>query len=210
MCITPGKVEMEMMSSVYKFKMATRQNLMKNEVMLLFHWLMFFYCFTVWQGQRSHQRKMKGAGRSGFSIPERQGELWWIRDGGPPSQYTTHPQPGSPHPQERRRRGRWRRQRSGWRKQDGWRMWEGLHHHCQPNSWPRWLWRLGHLLWVRRSKSGGRSNLLWEAKPPRRNSSRLERSRRPGSTGLAQLLFERSGSSKRALSSSLGNSPSCG
>ena len=58
--------------------------------------------------------------------------------------------------------------------------------------------------------SGGSSDLLWEAKPPRRNSSRLERSRRPGSTGLAQLLFERPGSSNRALSSSLGNSPSCG
>ena len=44
--------------------------------------------------------------------------------------------------------------------------------------------------------SGRSSNLPWEAKPPRRNSSGLERLRRPGSTGLAQLLFERSGSSK--------------
>ena len=47
-------------------------------------------------------------------------------------------------------------------------------------------------------------------KPPGRNSSRLERSKRPGSTGLAQLLFGRSSSSKRALSCSPGNSPSCG
>ena len=46
-------------------------------------------------------------------------------------------------------------------------------------------------------------------KPPRRNSSRLVRSRRPGSTSLAQLLFERSGGSKRAQSSSFRNSPSC-
>ena len=46
--------------------------------------------------------------------------------------------------------------------------------------------------------------------PPRRNSSRLERSKRPGSTSLAQLLFERSRSSKRELSSSSGNSPSHG
>ena len=30
-----------------------------------------------------------------------------------------------------------------------------------------------------------------------------------GSTGLEQLLFKRSGSSRRALNSSLGNSPSC-
>ena len=58
--------------------------------------------------------------------------------------------------------------------------------------------------------SGGSSNLPWEAKPPGRNSSRLERSRRPGSTSLAQLLFKRSGGYKRALSSSLGNSPSHG
>ena len=81
-------------------------------------------------------------------------------------------------------------------------------YHHQPNSWPRWLQRPGHLVWVRRSQSGGTSNLLLEARPPRRNSPRLERSRRPGSTRLAQLLFKRSGGSKRALSSSLGNSPS--
>ena len=58
------------------------------------------------------------------------------------------------------------------------------------------------------SQSGGSLHLLWEAKPPGRNSSRLVRSRRPGSTSLAQLLFGRSGSSKRAPSSLSGNSPS--
>ena len=79
--------------------------------------------------------------------------------------------------------------------------------HCQPNSWPRWLWRLGHLCWVRRSQPGGSSNLPWEVKCPTRNSSRLARSRRPRSTGLAQFLFGRSGSSKRAHSSLFGNSP---
>ena len=94
----------------------------------------------------------------------------------PPPQFITHPQPGSPCLQERRRRGRWRRQRSGWRKQEDWRMWEDLCCCHRPDSWPRWLWRLDHLLWVRRSQSGGSSNLLWEAKPPGRNSSRLERS----------------------------------
>ena len=81
--------------------------------------------------------------------------------------------------------------------------------HCQPDSWPRWLWRLDHLCWVRRSQSGGSSDLLWEAKSPRRNSIRLVKLRRPGSSILAQLLFGRSGSSKRAPRSSLGNSPSC-
>ena len=59
-----------------------------------------------------------------------------------------------------------------------------------------------------RSQSGGSSDLLWVAKPPRRNFSRLEKLKRPGSTGLAQLLFGRSGSSKRAPSSLSGNSPS--
>ena len=92
---------------------------------------------------------------------------------------------------------------------DGWRMWVGHHHHCQPNSWPRWLQRLGHLLWGR-SQSGGSSALLWEAKPPRRSSSRPGKLKIPGSTGLAQLLFGRSGGSKTALSSLSGNSPSHG
>ena len=45
-------------------------------------------------------------------------------------------------------------------------------------------------------------------KAPGRNFSRLEKLKRPGSTSLAQLLFGRSGGSKRALSSLSGNSPS--
>ena len=48
-----------------------------------------------------------------------------------------------------------------------------------------------------------------EAKPPGQNSSRLVKLKRPGSIALAQLLFGRSGSSNRALSSLSGNSPSC-
>ena len=44
--------------------------------------------------------------------------------------------------------------------------WAGHLHHCQPNSWSRWLWRLDHLSWARRSQSKGSSDLLWEAKPP--------------------------------------------
>ena len=42
-------------------------------------------------------------------------------------------------------------------------MWVGHLHHCIPDSGPRWLQRLGHLLWGR-SQSGGSSALLWEAK----------------------------------------------
>ena len=51
--------------------------------MLLFHWLMFSYCFTVWPEQKSHLRKVKEVGRGGFSTPERRGELWWRKDRGP-------------------------------------------------------------------------------------------------------------------------------
>ena len=87
--------------------------------------------------------------------------------------------------------------------------WVSLHHHHQPDSWPRWLWRPGHLLWER-SQLRGSSALPWEAKPPRRNSLRLDIYRSPGSTGLAQLPSGRSGSFKRALSSLFRNSPSHG
>ena len=45
-------------------------------------------------------------------------------------------------------------------------------------------------------------------KAPRRSSSQQERSRSPGSTGLAQLPSMRSGSFKRALISWFRNSPS--
>ena len=117
----------------------------------------------------------------------------------PPLQYIPHPQQRSPHLQERRRRG-WKRQRGGWRRPDSWRVWEDSHCHCQPHSWPRWLWRTGHLLWGR-SQSRGSSDLPWEAKPPGRNFSGLEKSKRPGSTSLAQMLFGRSSGSKRAPSS---------
>ena len=56
----------------------------------------------------------------------------------------------------------------------------------------------------------GSSIQLLEAKPHERNSRRQERSKRPGSTGLAQLPSARSGGIRRVLNSSLGNSPSHG
>ena len=85
------------------------------------------------------------------------------REGGLTLQYITLPQLRSPHPWERRRRG-WKRQRGGLRGPDSWRIWEGLCHCHQPDSWPRWLWRPGNLLWGR-SQSGESSTLPWEAKP---------------------------------------------
>ena len=78
---------------------------------------------------------------------------------------------------------------------------------ANPTVGPDGLQRPDHLL-QGRSQSRGSSDLPWEAKPPRKNFSRLVKSRRPGSTDLVQLLFGRSGSSKRAPSSLSGNSPS--
>ena len=53
---------------------------------------------------------------------------------------------------------------------------------------------------------------LWPTvggKAPQKSSSRLVRLKRPGSTSLAQLPFERSSSFKRPQSSLFRNSPSC-
>ena len=163
-----------MTSSTYKFKMAARQNLTRTESCCLpFGWHLPV-CFIEWLEQKWCPKSMRRVERGGYSNPSRRGGNWQKEDGGSPPQCTTHPQPESPHPWERRRRG-WKRQRSRWRRQDGWSMWAG-HNHChQPNSWLKWLQRLGHLIWEGRSQSGGSSNLLWEAKPPRRNSSGLVR-----------------------------------
>ena len=102
----------------------------------------------------------------------------------PPLPFTTHPQPRRPHPEERR----WR---SRWRKQGSWRGWEGQLHHCWPNSWPRWLQRLGHLHWVRRRQSGGSSNQPWEAKPlegiPPGRKSQKTRKYWPGTVALHEI-----------------------
>ena len=92
---------------------------------------------------------------------------------GPPLLCTTLPQPKSPHPQGRWSR-QWKRQRGRLRRLDGWRKWVSHHCHHQPESCPRWLQRPGHLL-QERSQPRGSSAPLWEAKPPRRNSSRLGR-----------------------------------
>ena len=52
---------------------------------------------------------------------------------------------------------------------DGWRRWGDPHHRCQPNSWPRWLQRLGHLPWGR-SLPKGSSTLPLGARPHGRSS----------------------------------------
>ena len=85
----------------------------------------------------------------------------------------------------------------------------GGHWSChQSNSWPRWLWRPGHPCWAGRSQPEGSSDLLWEARPPERNSWRLERWRGPKSTDQGPWPFTRSAGSKRALSSLFGKCPS--
>ena len=145
------KVEMEIMSSTYKFKMTTRQNLMRKESCCLPIGWHLPVCFIEWLEQKWCPKRMRRVGRSGCSNLRKRGKLWQREDRGPPPKYTTYPQPESPCPWERRRR-QWKRQRGGWRKQGGWRMWVGCHHHhCQPDSWPKWLWRLGHLIWEGRS-----------------------------------------------------------
>ena len=75
------------------------------------------------------------------------------KEKGPPSLCTTPPQPKSPHLQGRWSR-QWTRQRGRSRRLGSWRKWVSLHHRCQPNSWPRWLQRPGHLLWVRSQQQG--------------------------------------------------------
>ena len=135
---------------------------------------------------------------------ERRGDRWVIqpreartedhqkREGGHPLQCTTHPQPESPHLHEGggEEVGRGREvqvEEARWLEDVG-RSPSSLH---QPDSWPRWLQRPGHLIW-RRSQSGGSSDLLWEAKPPIRNSSRLVWSRKtrkyqPGTVALWEI-----------------------
>ena len=87
---------------------------------------------------------------------------------GPPLLCTTPPQPKGPHPQGRWSRC-WKRQKGGLRRLAGWRKWVGHHHHCQPDSWPRWLQRPGHLPWGR-SLPEGSSALPSEARPNGRSS----------------------------------------
>ena len=66
--------------------------------------------------------------------------------------------------------------------------WWGSHcHHCPPDSCSRWLWRLDHLSWVGRNLLARSSNLLWETKPPRRNTWRQDRWKSSEGTGLGQL-----------------------
>ena len=152
------------MSSAYEFKKATRQNLVRMKSCCL----PIGWCFlTVLQyGQNEGNTQEGGEGWERWVVQSREARRALAEKGQrPPLQFTTHPQPRSSHPWERRRRSRWKRPRSGWRRQGGWRMWEGHCHHCQPNSWPRWLQRLGHLCWVRRSQPGGSSDWPWEAKP---------------------------------------------
>ena len=64
--------------------------------------------------------------------------------------------------------------------------------HCWPNSWPRWLWRLDHLLWLRRSQSGGSSDLLLGGKAPQKEflqAGKVKNTRKyqPGTVALWEI-----------------------
>ena len=93
---------------------------------------------------------MRGVGTGGCSATKKGGELWQRKDGGPlpstspiPSQEAlTHERGGEEADGGGREVGGGREKAGGCGKI--------LHFHCQPNSWPRWLQRPGHLLWVRR------------------------------------------------------------
>ena len=83
----------------------------------------------------------------------------------------------------------WRR----WlKRQRGWERWGGHQSHHWPDSWPRWLWRSGHLCQVGRSQLGRSSDLLWEARSPRRNSWRLIKWRSSKGTDQGLWLYLRS------------------
>ena len=153
------------MSSIYKFKMVTRQNLTRMKLCCFSIGWCFPIVLQYGKNQSDAKKRWKRQGEVGS--PLQRIEEGSSRERMGPHSPVYHPSlPGSPCPQDRRRRGRWGRLRSGWRKQGGSRMWEDLHCHCQLDSWPRWLQRPDHLLWVRRSQSGGSSNLPWKAKPP--------------------------------------------
>ena len=194
---------MWMTSSVYKFKMATRQNLARTKSCSFSIGWHFVLVLQYGKDKSDAQKRWER-----WVLCSREARRALAEKGWRPPSPVHHPSPARrPLPTKEEERKQMEVE-SRWRKQGGWRMWEDPHHCCQPNSWPRWLQGPGHLHQVRRSQSGGSSDLPWEAKPPRRNSSRLERSKRPEGTTLAQLLFGRSSSSKRALSSSSENSPS--
>ena len=128
--------------------------------------------------------------QQGPELPRRQERRMLERRKGPPLLCTIPPQPKSPHPWGRWCRW-WKRQRGGLRRLDGWRKWVSCHHHHQPESWPRWLWRLGHLLWER-SQPRGSSALPWEAKPPQKEflkDGKVKKTRKyqPGTVALPEI-----------------------
>ena len=175
------------MSSVYKFKMVTRQNLVRLKSCCFSIGWCFLNVLQYSKDESNAQKGWERYGEVGSPLQGSQESFSWERMAAPSP---VHHQRG-PHPQERRRRSRWRL-RSGWRRQGGWRMWEGPCHCFQPNSWPRWLQRPGHLHWVQRSQPGGNSDQPWEAKPPRREflqAGKVKKTRKywPGTVALWEI-----------------------
>ena len=55
----------------------------------------------------------------------------------------------------------------------------GGHQSHQPDSWPRWLWRLGHLCQVGRSQPGGNSDLTVGGKAPQKEFLQARKVKKP-------------------------------
>ena len=85
--------------------------------------------------------------------------------------------------------------------------WGGHQSHCWPNSWPRWLQRMGHLLQAGRSWPWRSSDLPFEARPPGRNSSRPGRWKSPRGTTWGWSLSARSANFRKVQISSFTNYP---
>ena len=162
------------MSSVYKFKMATRQNLVRMKSCCF----SIGWCFPIalqYGRDKTHaQERWERRGEVGSPLQGGQEGSSWERMEGPLS--SSPPIPAKRPSPAREEEEKQMEDAEKWvgearRLEDVGRS----GHHCQPDSWPRWLQRLGHLCQVRRSQPGGSSDELWEANPPGRNSSGLER-----------------------------------
>ena len=196
-----------MMSSTYKFKMATRQNLTRRGLCCLPIGWYLPVCFIEWLEQKLCQRRIRKWGEAGTLVQGAEERAGRERMEAPSPVH--HPSPAkkpSPMREEEKRMEEAEKQveEARWLEDVG-RSLSSL----PTQQLAQMAMEAGPSDLEGRSQSGGSSDLPWEAKPPRRNSSGLVKWRRPGSTGLAQLLFKRSGSSRRALNSSSGNSPSC-
>ena len=157
--------------------------------MLFFHWLILSNCFTVWQGQNSYPRKTREAGR-GFSAQGSQEGASWERMR-PPSVH--HPSPAKrPLPAREEEEKQMEEAEKQVEEAGGWRMWEG-----PPLSLP--TQQLAQMAAEAGPSMSGAEEparmKLWPTmggKASQKEFLQAGKGRRPGSTSLTQLLFERS------------------